>query len=134
MAKLIYQQLAQALYQSVDGLAESERSVVLEKFAQYFSQAGLLTSWPIIAENYRQYANRQQKIVTAEVTSARPLGSEQLDQLSTELAQSIGAKKIIIETKIDPSLLGGIIIRLPDRLLDASYRRQLRDLQAKLLY
>ncbi len=134
MAKLIYQQLAQALYQSVDGLTESERSVVLEKFAQYFSQAGLLASWPVIAENYRQYANRQQKIVTAEITSVRPLAPEQLDQLSTELAQSIGAKKIIIETKIDPSLLGGVIIRLPDRLLDASYRRQLRDLQAKLLY
>lgn len=134
MAKLIHKQLAQALYRSVDGLAESECSAVLDKFAEYLTKTGQAINWPAIAECYQQYANQQQKIVVAEITSARPLLAERLEQLSVELAQSIGAKKIIIETKIDPELLGGIIIRLPDRLLDASYRRQLRDLQAKLLY
>ncbi|HNW55631.1 MAG TPA: ATP synthase F1 subunit delta [bacterium] len=134
MAKLIQKQLAEVLYKSIDGLTEAKRSVVLDKFAKYLVQSGLAASWPTVAEQYLQYAYEQQGVVTAEVTSARPLKDSQLKLLSTDLAQSIGAKKIIIETKIDPELLGGVIIRLPDRLLDASYRRQLRDLQAKLLY
>ncbi len=134
MANAADKQLAQALYQLTVAVDAGDLPSVLNKFAAYLNSIGAITRWPVIAELYRQYWQRAQGVITAEIVSARPLDEKLVAELGDQLAAVTAAKKIQLQTKIDPDILGGVIIRLPDRLLDASYRRQLRNLQAKLLY
>ena len=64
---------------------------------------------------------------TAEVTSARPLDGAELEQLRQALARRVNAD-VTLEVSVDPSLIGGIVTRIGDLLLDGSVRSQLESL------
>lgn len=133
MAKVIDQQLAEVLYQLTNQAKDKELAGLLEQFANYLASSGQIQRWPIIADLYRQKWLNRQGILEVEIICARPLDQNYLQTLTDELTKLLSASQLIVKTKLDPEILGGMIIRLPDRLLDASYRRQLRNLQANLL-
>jgi F-type H+-transporting ATPase subunit delta len=66
--------------------------------------------------------------VSAEVTSAQPLTPEQLQRLSENLSASAG-KAVKLRTRVDPSLIGGLVVQLGSRMIDTSIRAQLGQLQ-----
>ena len=66
--------------------------------------------------------------VTAEVVSARPLSEAQRQALDEHLRRAVGGK-VAIETRVDPSLLGGLIVKLGSRMVDASLSSKLQRLQ-----
>ena len=133
MAKVIDQQLAEVLYQLTNQAKDKELAGLLDKFANYLASSGQIQRWPVIADLYRQKWLNRQGILEVEIICARPLDQNYLQTLTDELTKLLSASQLIVKTKLDPEILGGMIIRLPDRLLDASYRRQLRNLQANLL-
>ena len=133
MAKVIDQQLAEVLYQLTNQAKDKELAGLLDKFANYLVSSGQTQRWPVIADLYRQKWLRRQGVLEVEIIHARPLDQDYLQGLIDELTKLLSASQLIVKTKLDPEILGGMIIRLPDRLLDASYRRQLRNLQANLL-
>lgn len=64
------------------------------------------------------------------ITSASPLTSEQLDVLQKKIESStVGFEHVEVQTKIDPSLLGGFVVELDDQVLDASVRHHLESLR-----
>ncbi len=65
--------------------------------------------------------------ITAEVTSAVALNSMQQSELKATL-ESLSGKKVQLETKEDPALLGGLIAKVGDLVYDGSIRTQLREL------
>jgi ATP synthase F1 delta subunit len=134
MAKIIDRQLAKALYQLTESVTKADLDQILTKFVTYLTTIGAVSRWPVIAELYRQYWQAEQGIIEAEIVSARPLNKKQLAALAKQLAVVTAAKQVLLIEKINPEILGGFIVKLPDRLLDASYQRQVRNLQAKLLY
>lgn len=97
----------------------------------------------LLAENSRlallfqtgiQYLNlyaKQQGEVTAYVTSAVPLTSE-LEMVIREKAKALTKLKIQFENKIDPSILGGFILKIGDIQYDASISYQLQSLKTIL--
>lgn len=85
----------------------------------------------VLAE-YKNLANAAQNIVPAEVTVAHPLVKKQETQLIEKL-KTITGKDVVIETKVDQSILGGVIVRIGDKLIDGSVTRQLETLQKQLL-
>jgi len=70
-------------------------------------------------------------VVTAEVVSAAPLSATQLKSVQTALAQALG-KTPEVSTRVDPSLLGGLKVRVGSRLFDASPRSKLDSLKFAL--
>ena len=69
--------------------------------------------------------------VGAEVVSAVPLAPEQLQSVQRQLAGAVG-KEVKLATAVDPSLLGGLIVRVGSRMIDASIRTKLRQLELAL--
>ena len=69
--------------------------------------------------------------VTAEVTSAKPLDPQQLSQITAAL-EKLSGKKVVVEQKQDPDLLGGTIAKVGDTVYDGSLRTQLRNLRDEL--
>lgn len=70
-------------------------------------------------------------VVTAEVVSAAPLSAAQLKGVQTALVQALG-KTPEVSTRVDPSLLGGLKVRVGSRLFDASLRSKLDSLKFAL--
>ncbi len=79
---------------------------------------------PEILERFRQLHRAYQGYEAVTVTVARSLSQEQTDKLRQDLAQAIRAK-IDLDVQVDPSILGGIIIRHADNMLDNSVRGRL---------
>lgn len=61
---------------------------------------------------------------TAQVASAHPLKPEQVEALKGRLAASLG-KAVQVETRVDPSLLGGLVVKIGSRMIDASLKTKL---------
>jgi F-type H+-transporting ATPase subunit delta len=70
--------------------------------------------------------------VRAHVTSAQPLGAAELERVRQSLAKRTG-KQVILEASVDPALIGGLVARVGDLVLDGSVRTQLGTLRDKLL-
>jgi F-type H+-transporting ATPase subunit delta len=77
-----------------------------------------------ILERFRQLYRAYQGYETVSVTVAQSLSPEQVQKLAQDLAEGMRAK-IDLEVRVDPSLLGGIIVRHADKMLDNSIRGRL---------
>jgi F-type H+-transporting ATPase subunit delta len=87
---------------------------------------------PAIARAYRDLCDAHVGRVRAEVTSAQELTPATLDRVRRSLEQRTG-KKVIIKSAVDPDLIGGVVARVGDLVLDGSVRSQLEDLRTRLL-
>ena len=65
---------------------------------------------------------------TAEVVAARPLSEAQLARLSEQLRRSVG-RRVSVDTKVDPGLIGGMIVKVGSRMVDGSVKSKLQRLQ-----
>jgi F-type H+-transporting ATPase subunit delta len=66
--------------------------------------------------------------VTAEVTAAQALSETQLALLSEQLRRSVG-RRVSVEARVDPGLIGGMIVKVGSRMVDGSLRSKLHRLQ-----
>ncbi len=64
---------------------------------------------------------------SAEVTSAHPLGDAQITALKAKLKARVG-RDVAIDARVDPNILGGIVVRLGSQMIDASIRTKLNTL------
>jgi F-type H+-transporting ATPase subunit delta len=86
---------------------------------------------PAMIETYLARLAARRGEITAEVTAAQPLSEAQLDALGAELRRSAG-RRVAVDVRIDAGLLGGIVVKLGSRLVDASLSGRLRRLQAAM--
>lgn len=86
----------------------------------------------LISEQYDQFRADQEGYVDAEVLTAYPLDDEEINQITQVLQQTFG-KQPHLNIKVDQDLIGGVVIRAGDRVIDASIRGQIQRL-AKRLY
>ena len=87
---------------------------------------------PEISREFRRLLNEQRGIVEAVVTSAQPLGPEDRDAVR-KTVEKITGSKVELNAEVDESLIGGLTVRVGDRLLDASIRGRLERLRHELI-
>jgi F-type H+-transporting ATPase subunit delta len=66
---------------------------------------------------------------TASVVSAVPLTPAQVEQLSAALRSVLGSAKVSIDARVEPDILGGLVVKVGSRLFDSSIRSKLQRLQ-----
>lgn len=81
-----------------------------------------------IADAYLVELARRRGEVTAEVTAAGELSEEQKKALTEALNKSVSGK-VQLDVKIDPAILGGLIVRIGSRMIDSSVRSKLQRLK-----
>lgn len=86
---------------------------------------------PIAAE-FQRLLNQKLGIVSALVTSALPLTGEEDKAIRARVAQLTGTQ-VDVQTAVDPALIGGLTVKIGDRLIDASVRGRLERLREQLL-
>ena len=86
---------------------------------------------PSIASYFHELWDEERAVERAVVRTAVALDDPTRDRIREQLARQTG-KTIELETEVDPSLLGGAVIRIGDRLIDGSTRTRLRQLRGRL--
>lgn len=82
-------------------------------------------------KGFRQQLALHRGEMTAEVQSATPLSDQQLAALKSTLKASYG-KDVRLDAKVDPSLLGGLVVKVGSRMFDSSLRTKLMNLKVVL--
>ena len=68
----------------------------------------------------------------ARVTVAEPLREGQLDALKSSLAEATGGRSVEVDMVVDPAIIGGIVVRLGSRMVDASIRTKLNTIRTRM--
>ncbi|WP_017324766.1 ATP synthase F1 subunit delta [Synechococcus sp. PCC 7336] len=85
-----------------------------------------------VCDGYLALQRKLQKIALAEVTSATELSDAQKQSVIERVRQISQAEGVELQAKVDPELIGGVIIRVGSQVIDASLRGQLRRLAYQL--
>lgn len=86
---------------------------------------------PAIAREFEDLERQAEGIIEAFVTVARPIEGVEQGEIKRRL-EALTGKKIEMQTRVDPEILGGIIVRLGDRLIDASVAGRLQRLRQEM--
>ena len=95
-------------------------------------QRGLVELMPNIARELHQLVLDYKNEATAQVTTATKLDKSAQRQIQQALERMTG-KKIVLETRVQPDILGGVVARVGDQVIDGSVERRLKVLQQQLL-
>ena len=87
---------------------------------------------PKMAVEFEDLVRQHKGIVRAQVTTAVPLERDQADRLAGELGRITG-KTVEIDSRVDPGVLGGVIVAYDNQIIDRSVRRGLDDLRETLM-
>jgi F-type H+-transporting ATPase subunit delta len=96
------------------------------------AQRGRTGLLPAISAEFRRILNRKRGIVDAIATSAMPLTRADQDAVRKRVEAMTGSK-VELQMVVDESLIGGLTVRIGDRLVDASVRGRLERLRHELI-
>lgn len=85
-----------------------------------------------VAEAFDRLADEYEGIAYASVTTAVPLSSEQVTGIEQQLSASLG-KRVRAVAEVDPAIIGGVVVRVGDKLTDGSVRSRLKRLRRELM-
>jgi len=89
-------------------------------------------SMPFIARQFRDMVDSRMGRVRGTVTSAAKLGDTQVAAIKKQL-ESITQRSVVLETKVDTALIGGVVAQVGSHLYDGSLRSQLAELGRTLI-
>jgi F-type H+-transporting ATPase subunit delta len=107
-------------------------SPVVGKMILLLAERDRMALLPDIARNYRERVMDHQKIIRGQVTTAIALPPDRLRALEQGLQAATG-RKVVLETKVDPSIIGGVITRLGSTVYDGSVTTQLQKMKQALI-
>lgn len=87
-----------------------------------------LFALPDIIKAYNFLLAEHRGEVSAQLVSAIPLSEDQVETVRDQLKKAVG-KDVILTTTVDPTLLGGVVVRVGSRMIDASLRTKLHQLE-----
>jgi F-type H+-transporting ATPase subunit delta len=88
---------------------------------------------PQIATEYQVLVDEKEGRVHAQVTTAREADEALRDVVSTQLARTLG-RKVVTHYTVNPAILGGVVVRVGDTVMDGSVRRRLGVLRTRMLH
>ncbi|HLL91093.1 MAG TPA: ATP synthase F1 subunit delta [Tepidisphaeraceae bacterium] len=117
---------------TLDRLFKGKAHPLVANFLNLLNNRGRLRLVEGIAAAYDDLLADQRGIVEVDVTTAQKLSPDELEQVKRRVGQALG-KQVVVHPYVDEAIIGGIVLRMEDKLLDASVRQQLRTLREQLL-
>jgi F-type H+-transporting ATPase subunit delta len=144
LVEVVRQNKTFGLYLSDPGVSHDERnatlkrvfngkvSPLLQQFLGVLNHRNKLRYLPQIAKAYHQLLEDQLGNIEVDVTTAQRLSAEQVETVRQRVSAALG-KNAIVHQYVDESILGGLVVRVQDKLIDASVRYQLQAIKQQLL-
>ncbi len=112
-------------------LGKAETGGLAKNFFALVARNRRLFAAPDMVRAFRALAAKARGEVTADVQSAHPLTDAQAEALKAALKASVG-KDVTLQTRVDPSLIGGLVVKLGSRMVDSSIKTKLQSLSLSL--
>lgn len=122
------QEYAQALYEAVSETRPEDQDKVLDNFVKVLSENGDIRMYQEIEDEYRKIEMKAQGIKQVQLTTAHAFDAE---KLIPELNKIIG-DKYKLEHNVDSEIIGGVVLRVDDTLIDASVKNNLIKLRKEI--
>jgi F-type H+-transporting ATPase subunit delta len=119
--------MTEGLIKAAPGLAPT-----LANTLRLLTDRNRFSSLPALALQFRELVDLRLGRVRGTVTSATTLGDAQLTAIKVQL-ETLTQRKVVLETKLDPSLIGGVVATVGSRTYDGSVKNQLREMGRQLL-
>jgi F-type H+-transporting ATPase subunit delta len=87
---------------------------------------------PVIIEAFLTLAQEAREKVTAEVITSLPLSEEQSKRLEQELSK-VTRKRVFLKPMIDDSILGGVIVKIENKVIDGSVKHRLEEIKNEMI-
>jgi F-type H+-transporting ATPase subunit delta len=117
--------------QATTGIAATAEAMRLDpitsKFLGVLAHNRRLSKLPQIVRAFNMLAANHRGETTAEVTSAHPLNDDQVSALKNNLKSRLG-RDIAVDLTVDPSILGGLVVKVGSQMIDGSIRTKLNTL------
>ena len=97
------------------------------RFLGVLARNGRLGQLPNAIRDFGRLAAEHRGETTAEVVSAHPLNDEQVESIRRQLRARVG-RDVMLEARVDPAVLGGLVVRLGSQMIDSSVRTKLNSL------
>ncbi|MFA6410295.1 MAG: ATP synthase F1 subunit delta [Candidatus Buchananbacteria bacterium] len=120
-----------ALYQVAKESNATELKQALQNLIKILARKGLLSSADKIISDFKKYYNEKEGIVEITIETAFALSLAEKEDLIKEMKKNTG-QQIELAEKINPELIGGMILHFNDTLIDGSLKTQLQNLRKKL--
>jgi F-type H+-transporting ATPase subunit delta len=117
---------------ALDGLTEGMKTSTTN-FLKVLVDNGREEILEEVIARYEELVKEHLGKIEVEVTTAVDLSDDQLDRLKERLGGVLEAREIILETNVDPGLIGGAVFRFGGRLMDGSIRGRLQSLREGML-
>jgi len=131
--KITPKQFALSLYEAVEGKPAVQVKAVVKKFVELLAKKNMLAKADKITGQFVKIWDEKHGIVEALATSANGLDKVSVKFLEHYIAELSGAKEVVITEKIDKNILGGVIIKYGDKVLDGSLKTSLEELKEKMI-
>ncbi|MHB8871289.1 MAG: ATP synthase F1 subunit delta [Candidatus Doudnabacteria bacterium] len=119
------EQYAQALYDALNESKPEDHEKILDNLVRVLSQNGDLKLYDQIEEQYKRIEAEGKGIKQVEITTAQPHRSREI----LEHLNKIVGDKVDVKEKIDEDLIGGVVVRVDDTLIDGSIKNSLKQLR-----
>ncbi len=126
-------QYAQSLYEVVKGKKDSQIKEAIKNFFRILVNNNDIFKIDKIVANFTEIWNREEGIVAAKIISARKFDNKIINSLNNYIIKLSKAKRTEIRQIVDKNILGGVIIRYEDKIIDGSLRTRLADLKNKMV-
>ena len=125
-----------------DGMTDDKLQAVVRRLLPTVTQSQVnlfrllrrksrLALGPSIVSFFHELLDEERGVARALVTTAVDLDAERRTQLEQRLSAQTG-RRVTVEARVDPAILGGVVVRIGDRLVDGSTRARLRNLRSQL--
>lgn len=118
-----------AAVQAIAGKAGAH--ALTSKFLGVLAQQRRLYALSGVVSAYKTALAEDRGELKAEITSASELSDEQLETVKSAVSKFAG-RAVSVETHVDPSLLSGLVVRVGSRMLDASLKTKLQQLEQSM--
>jgi F-type H+-transporting ATPase subunit delta len=113
-------------------LTAAKANPLTVKFVGAVAENGRLFALPQIIQAFIDEVARRNGQVSAEVVSAVALDAKRQESVEETVSQIAGSKNISLSLRVDPSLIGGLVVRIGSRLIDTSLKTKLNRLEAAM--
>jgi F-type H+-transporting ATPase subunit delta len=131
--KITAKQYATVLLESLEDKNEAQISEVIKKFADVLRANNHLSLLGGIIRFFNEAWDKKNNTAEAEIVTARKISKEAIAELEKFIKARAGSDKVEMSEKIDPSLLGGVVLRYGNKSLDLSLKNKLAELKRQIV-
>ena len=102
------------------------------KFLKLVASKRRLFALPTMIADFVKLHDAERGVSRAEVTVAEPLSEANLAALRAAISEVAAAKSVEMNVKVDPSIIGGLIVKLGSRMVDGSLKTKLNSIRTRM--